>query len=47
MESTYWETPFIEMSRLGSSREPECGLPRAGADGGGRGCVVRGFFLEG
>lgn len=46
MGSTYWETPFIEMSRIGRSRKTEGGLPRAGADGDGRGCVVRGFFLE-
>lgn len=42
MGSTYWETPFIEMSRIGSSRETG-----GGVDGDGRGCVVRGFFLGG
>lgn len=47
MGSTYWKTPFIEISRTGSSRETECGLPRARADGDGRGEMVRGFFLEG
>lgn len=46
MGSACWKTPFTEMCRP-ADLETECGRPRAGADGGGRGDTVAGFSVAG